>query len=202
MGNIEKFDSIANQYDTNDRITTANLISDTIRTYIVDGTSKKAIDYGCGTGLIGLNLLDSFQSVLFMDASTNMIKQVQQKIETSNIQNADTLCCDLMEEMPKNLHADYIIMTQVLLHIKDIEPMLLRLYNLLNDGGHLLIVDFDKNDAIHSSEVHNGFEQQELIYIVKQIGFTTAESKTFYHGSKLFMNQDASLFILDAIKGR
>lgn len=56
MGNIEKFDCIASQYDTFDRIEVAKIIADTIRTYVIDGKGKSAIDYGCGTGLVGMQL--------------------------------------------------------------------------------------------------------------------------------------------------
>ncbi|MDF2801630.1 MAG: methyltransferase type 12 [Anaerocolumna sp.] len=99
-----------------------------------------------------------------------------------------------------DLHVDYIFMVQVLLHIKDIEVVLSRLYDLLNNGGHLIIVDFNKNENVVSDMVHNGFDQLELIKHMKRLGFIKSQSKTFYTGSKIFMNQDASLFILDAQK--
>ena len=202
MGNIAKFDSIASRYDGPERIAIATIIADTIRTHVVDGKAKSAIDYGCGTGLVGMQMLDDFHSVLFIDASSNMIEQVKQKLEQVSSETVKALCRDLVTEDPSDLHADTIIMAQTLLHIKEVELVLSRLYDVLNDGGHLLIVDFDKNDAIVSDEVHNGFEHAALIDVLKRIGFRHSEAKTFYHGSKMFMNQDASLFILDAKKER
>lgn len=198
MGNIEKFDLAASRYDTAERIEIANVISGTIRKYITGGENKTAIDYGCGTGLVGLSLLDVFKSILFADASKNMVEQVGQKIEKLQAKNADALCFDLLAECPQGLQADYIIMVQVLLHEKHVKPLLTRLFSILNEGGHLLIVDFDKNVNIVSDEVHNGFEQGELAGILQEISFSHVDSKTFYHGEKIFMNQDASLFILDA----
>jgi ubiquinone/menaquinone biosynthesis C-methylase UbiE len=200
MGNTDKFEMIAKTYDTPERIQTAKVSANAIRKYLVDAKSKNAIDFGCGTGLVGLNLLNEFQSVLFLDTSQNMIHQLKQKIMDSTIQNADTLCFDFEKEGLSDLQADYIFMAQVLLHIRDVESVLSRLFNVLNEGGHLLIVDFNKNENIVSDIVHNGFHQDELTDIMTKIGYRDIHFETFYTGSKLFMGHDASMFILDSRK--
>ncbi len=200
MGNTDKFEMIANTYDTPERILIANVSSDAIREYVVDAKGKKAVDFGCGTGLVGMSLIDEFQSVLFLDTSPSMIRQIKQKIADRHIPNADTLCFDFEQEGLSELRADYIFMAQVLLHIPDIEFVLSRLFEVLNEGGHLLIVDFNKNENIVSDLVHNGFNQDELTAKMTKIGYRDVHSKTFYHGSRIFMGQDASMFILDARK--
>lgn len=200
MGNMEIFDRMANGYDTSERIQIAKIAADAIRADLIDAKSKKAIDFGCGTGLVGMNLMNEFNSVLFMDSSQNMIDQIKQKIDRDDIRNADTLCFDLEKDKSTDLHADYIFMAQVLLHIKEIDFVLSRLYEVLNPGGHLLIVDFNKNEEISSDMVHNGFDQTELTEVIRKIGYQEIQWKTFYSGSKIFMNQDASMFILDAMK--
>jgi len=200
MGNTEKFEMIANKYDTPERIQIAKVSSDAIREYLVDAKSKKAVDFGCGTGLVGMNLLNEFNSMLFLDTSPSMINQIKHKISDFNIRNADTLCFDFEEETLSDLRADYIFMAQVLLHINDVEFVLSRLFDVLNDGGHLLIVDFNKNENIVSDIVHNGFHQDELSRVMSKMGYKNIQSETFYHGSKIFMGQDASMFILDAQK--
>lgn len=200
MGNTDKFESIANIYDTSERIQIAKVASDAIREYLVDSKDKTAIDFGCGTGLVGMNLLKDFKFMLFLDTSKNMINQIEHKISSSHIQNADTLCFDLEKYSISDLHADYVFMAQVLLHINDVELVLSRLYDALNIGGHLLIVDFNKNEEIVSDMVHNGFDQGELINLMTKIGYRDIQTKTFYTGSKIFMGHDASLFILDSQK--
>lgn len=200
MGNTDIFDMMATGYDTPERIRIAKIISDAVRESLDDADNKKAIDFGCGTGLVGLNLLKDFKSVLFLDSSPNMIEQINQKIKKFNITNADTLCFDLEKESITNTRADYIILAQVLLHIMDIKPVLAGLYDMLNDEGHIIIADFIKNDAVVSDIVHNGFVQEELIELMTRIGFKDIKFKPFYTGSKIFMNQDATLFILDSQK--
>ncbi|WP_259391952.1 hypothetical protein [Paenibacillus thiaminolyticus] len=46
MGNTDKFEMIANIYDTSERIQIAKVSSDAIREYLVDANSKHAIDFG------------------------------------------------------------------------------------------------------------------------------------------------------------
>nr|WP_216855792.1 class I SAM-dependent methyltransferase [Paenibacillus qinlingensis] len=200
VGNTDKFEMIANVYDTPERIQIAKVSSDAIREYVIDAKSKNAIDFGCGTGLVGMNLLSEFNSVLFLDTSPNMINQLKQKMSDLHIQNADTLCFDFEKEDLSDLHADYIFMAQVLLHIPDVEFVLSRLFDVLNDGGHLLIVDFDKNEKVVSDMVHNGFNQEKLTDVMTKIGYRNMQSKTFYQGNNIFMGQDASMFILASQK--
>lgn len=200
MGNTDKFEMIAGMYDTPERIHISKMSSDAIREYAGEAKHKDAIDFGCGTGLVGMNLISDFRSMLFLDTSPNMIHQVKQKIADHNIQNANTLCFDFEKDGLSGLRADYILMVQVLLHIEDYASVLTRLLDVLDEGGHLLIVDFDKNEHVVSDIVHNGFHQDELTDTMKKIGYRNIRSKTFYTGSKLFMGQDASMFILDAQK--
>ena len=200
MGNTEIFNSMASGYDTSERIAIAKIVADAVREYIIDGESKSAMDFGCGTGLVGMNLLDDFKTILFLDTSQNMLDRINQKMNDLNIQNATTLCFNFEEDDRSELHADYIFMSQVLLHIEDTELILKRLFEVLNPEGHLIIVDFNKNEAVVSDKVHNGFDVNDIITMMSKIGYSGMQSKTFYSGSKIFMNQDASLFILDARK--
>ncbi len=62
------------------------------------------------------------------------------------------------------------------------------------------ILDFNKNEKVDSDMVHNGFDQIELADIMTKIGYKNIKSKTFYTGSKIFMGEDASMFILDSQK--
>lgn len=195
MGNTDKFEAIADRYDTPERAQIAKVSADAIRECVVDAEHKDAIDFGCGTGLVGINLLNDFKTILFLDASQSMLNQIQHKI-----QNARTLCFDFERDDLSDLHADYIFMVQVLLHIKDFESVLIKLYNVLNPGGHLIIIDFDKNNEVVSDMVHNGFDQGELKKIMFNLGYRNISSRTFYSGANIFMGRDASLFILDSQK--
>ncbi|MDL2206519.1 class I SAM-dependent methyltransferase [Eubacteriales bacterium OttesenSCG-928-N13] len=194
------FDQMATRYDTPDRVENARIIARAIRAELGDASGGRCLDCGCGTGLVGLELLDLFDSMLFVDTAPQMVEQVQRKLDAAHIESADTLCCDLCSAEADGLEFDCAVMSQVLLHVPDYLPLLTRIHALLPHGGQLIIVDFDKNERIPSDRVHNGFEQSVLIQQLLQIGFSSADAHTFHHGQKIFMNQDASMFILHAIK--
>lgn len=200
MGNTDKFEMIAHTYDTPERLQVARAAADAIGEYLDNTKGKKAIDFGCGTGLVGLNLLEDFQSMLFLDTSQSMIDQIREKINLHHIPNAETLCFDFEKDNLSDLRADCIFMSQVLLHIEDFKPVLKKLYDVLNPGGHLMIIDFNKNEEITSDLVHNGFDQEELAGVMAELKYKNIRSKTFYQGNKIFMGYDASMFILDAQK--
>lgn len=194
------WEQMAGRYETVERVNDTKVIVQMIRSKLKDTTEKTALDYGCGTGLIGLGLNDLFASMLFVDSSPKMLEQVNQKLQNNPIGSASTLCLDLLNGIPPTLAVDYIIMAQVLLHIPNTRLILSRVYETLKPGGHLIIVDFDKNEDITSDKVHNGFVQTELISLAEQIGFRSTESETFYQREAMFMNKDDSLFIMDLLK--
>ena len=74
------------------------------------------------------------------------------------------------------------------------------LYNILNNDGKLIVIDFDKNETINHPKVHNGFSHEELKKTLSEVGFQSTEIQTFYHGNRIFMSQDASMFISSSIK--
>lgn len=195
---MELFDSMAARYDTEERDRVAGVIAGAIRKAVGDAAGKSAIDYGCGTGLVGLKLAGCFKSLLMVDSAPKMIEQVRGKLERAGITGVDTLCANFAAAPPEGLSADVVFMAQVLLHIPDTAAILRRLHGLINPGGTLLIVDFNKDDTIPADRVHNGFDQAELAGLVRRAGFSTASADTFYYGRNLFMGKDASLFLLQA----
>lgn len=199
---MERFDAMAGDFDTDKRNHRANIVADKIRKHIEPGANKTAMEYGCGTGLVGLYLVDDFASLLFVDSSPEMLKQVKQKNPA-----ALTLCADLLESVPVNFKVDYFFSSLVQHHIKDTEDALRRFYDMLNDGGHLLIVDIDEEDgSFHAKypdfDGHNGFSHSYLVELARKVGFKAATAETFYRDVKVFEGKESlySLFILDAKK--
>ena len=194
------FDLIAKEYDTDDRIKRAKVFSDEIRARITDGHKKSALEYGCGTGLVGLNLINDFDSVIFVDSSSVMIEQINKKLLSLGKTSSYALRCDFMSEVPKNLKIDYIFVSLVLHHIEDVKTILSCFYNMLNDDGRLLIIDKNGEGIFYTNhpdyDGYDGFNQTALTVLLKEIGFRSIESKTFWHSSKIANG----VFILDAMK--
>lgn len=193
------FEQMAKRYDTEERIELAKVIVKEVRSELQNSTSKSLLDYGGGTGLVSLELVDVVDSILLVDSSKQMIEVAEAKISRNGISNAKVLYSDFTQETPE-LKADIILLSLVLLHIPDTEKILQQLFNILTEGGKLMIIDFDKNDKINHPKVHNGFSHEELKKRLSEVGFTSIEMKTFHHGKRIFMNQDASMFISSSIK--
>jgi ubiquinone/menaquinone biosynthesis C-methylase UbiE len=193
------FEQMAKRYDTEERIELAKVIVKEVRPELRNSKSKSLIDYGSGTGLISLELSDLVDSNLLVDSSKQMLEVAKAKISHKGITNSKVIYSDFTQETPE-LKADIVLMSLVLLHIPDIKKILQELYNILNNGGKLIIIDFDKNDKINHPKVHNGFSHEELKKRLFEVGFQSIEIKTFYQGNRIFMNQDASMFISSSIK--
>ena len=194
-----KFEQIANRYDSKDRIDLAQIIVQEVRTELQNSKSASLIDYGAGTGLVSLELVDLVDPVLLVDASEKMLEAAAAKISQRGITNSEVLSSDFTQETPE-LKADIVLMSLVLLHIPDTKKILHEVFNKLNNDGKLIIVDFDKTDKINHPKVHNGFAHKELENILSGAGFKSNNIRTFYHGERIFMNQDASMFISTSVK--
>ncbi len=190
---------MAKRYDTEERIELAKVITKKVRTELENSKSKSLIDYGSGTGLVSLELSDLVDSVLLVDSSMQMLEVAEAKIARQGITNSKILYSDFTQGTPE-IKADIVFMSLVLLHIPDTKKILQELFNILNNDGKLIIIDFDKNDKVYHPKVHNGFSHEELKLKLSEAGFRSIEIRTFYHGNSIFMNQDASMFISSSIK--
>jgi ubiquinone/menaquinone biosynthesis C-methylase UbiE len=200
MGNTEQFNRMASQYDSPERKRIAKIIAKAIREKLQEPEKKDAMDFGCGTGLVGLEFIEDFHSLTFVDSSENMIQEVKKKLSTVENNHVQTLCFDLeVADFPEE-QVDVIFLSQVLLHVKNTKMILEKLWKTLRGNGQLILVDFDKNQRIQSTLVHNGFDQQDLTNTLLDTGFRSVDSQTFYEGKNLFMGQPASLFVLNAKK--
>ncbi|MEO2078231.1 MAG: methyltransferase domain-containing protein [Bacillus sp. (in: firmicutes)] len=193
------FEELAKRYDTEERMELAKVIVKEVRPELQHSKSKSLIDYGSGTGLVSLELTDLLDSILLVDSSKQMLEVAEAKISHRGISNAKVLYSDFTQGTPE-LKADIVLMSLVLLHIPDTKKILQELFNILNHGGKLLIIDFDKNENINHPKVHNGFSHEELKERLSEVGFHSIKMKTFYHGKRIFMKQDASMFISSSIK--
>ena len=195
MNHIDKFDQLATRYDTPINIQMANLAADAIRRFKDKNNSKIAADIGCGTGLVGLNLLDDFYSMLFADGSKNMLKEVEKKLSQRGATNANTLHLDMENDIQLPYKVDTLILSLVLHHIANHQQLLSNLYDNLNDGGQLLIIEMEKQE--HN---HHGIECSELTARLYAVGFQNIQSETFYDARTENDYHNAPRFIISARK--
>ena len=197
MGHINQFNQLAAKYDTAKNKDMAKRSTDAIRNLLDKNHTKTAIDFGCGTGNVGLDLLEDFESMLFVDASPAMIEQVEKKLADIDTKKASVLCLDIEKDGHLPYKADTIILSLVLHHISDSHKLLAKLYDALNEDGQLLIIEMKKPEKTSSG---HGMDRAVLTADLSEIGFQNIQSDIFYDAEKENDEQETSRFILSARK--
>ncbi|EPG72569.1 ribosomal protein L11 methyltransferase-like protein [Leptospira fainei serovar Hurstbridge str. BUT 6] len=193
------FDQIASEYDTKERQELAKIIVKEIKSELKNSKDKSLLDYGSGTGLVGLELSPLVDKILLMDSAEQMLEIAKEKIIRANMKNAEVIYSDFTKTT-SSIKADIIVVSLVLLHIPDTNRILKQFFSVLKENGKLIIVDFDKNEKVNHPKVHNGFSHTDLKSLLTDAGFKKTEIRTFYNGENIFMNQDASLLISTSLK--
>jgi cyclopropane fatty-acyl-phospholipid synthase-like methyltransferase len=144
-----------------------------------DCYEKKVLDFGCGTGLVSLNL--DAKEILGVDLSCEMVDVFNKKAQKLG-KNAKAICEDVNNV---NIKFDVIVASMVFHHIENIQDMLRVLSEKLNNNGKLFIADLyledgtfhDKgnDDVYHFGFDKNSFDGKyfnrlncEVIYKVKK----------------------------------
>ena len=201
------FDKKAKDWDDNRRIQRSKVIAEKIIDYVNLQETFSGLEFGCGTGLISLNLYDKLGKITCIDTSSGMIKQLEDKVAEHNLDKITVTQLNINDDHDLKSEYDIIYSSMSLHHVTSLEETLQNFYDLLQDGGQLCIVDLDKEDgSFHSQESnflgHNGFEQKELSQLLEQVGFNNIMSETFYNDERSIGNRNVeySLFIMKAQK--
>ncbi|WZL82748.1 methyltransferase domain-containing protein [Vallitaleaceae bacterium 9-2] len=133
MDNKQKFDDLAVEYDFISEIFNNN-------DYFLANLSigkKRALDIGCGSGVLMNALSKHFDEVIGIDISENMLEIGRSKRNSSNIKfiNMNATNITLTEKF------DFIVSRTTLHHIKDKDVVIERFKSMLVDNGKIVMVD-------------------------------------------------------------
>ncbi len=182
-----RFDEKAGSWDEKpERRKLANAVAGAIGMLPIN-KHMTAMEFGCGTGLVGLQLAPQLGQLVAIDTSSGMIEVLQNKVATEPHDNVTPVQGDIVN---KEIHEtfDLIFTSMTLHHIDNIGPILIRLHQLLKTGGILAIADLDHEDgSFHtedSGEKHHGFKRKDLESQLVEIGFNPPQFKTVHSISK------------------
>ncbi len=134
------------------------------------------LDFGCGTGLLTLELQPLVHSITGVDSSRGMLDVLQAKVKDGNLANVKTGCLDLEKGDLLEGSYDLVVSSMTLHHIREINPLLDQFYAILRPDGQLCIADLDPDDGqFHSNNAsvfHFGFPEAELRRAFAQAGLT------------------------------
>jgi 2-polyprenyl-3-methyl-5-hydroxy-6-metoxy-1,4-benzoquinol methylase len=183
---MSEFDEKAAEWDTPERLERAHELADTVREHIPLSEDMRAIDIGAGTGLLGLDLLHDIGSVVLADPSEGMIEVARTKIEAEGIVDATAIVFDFpADEPPADAPFDLAVSLLVLHHVEDTAATLRAIHTALVPGGHIGLIDLDKEDgSFHDPDQpgihHHGFEGDSLVELATEAGFEDAEVRVVH----------------------
>jgi ubiquinone/menaquinone biosynthesis C-methylase UbiE len=171
---MNEFDIKATGWDKNNvHLERAQVIADRLKEIIPVNPRMKAMEFGAGTGLLSFILKDLFASVTLIDNSAEMIRICNEKIAESKSYHLHSLKVDLETEDIDD-RFDIIYSQMAFHHIGDINKMVNKFYNLLNNGGLLAVADlFSEDGSFHGGgfKGHKGFDPEWLKSKMKDAGF-------------------------------
>jgi ubiquinone/menaquinone biosynthesis C-methylase UbiE len=170
------FDEAASTWDTEPRrIALMRAVGETILREAKPTKDMDVLDYGCGTGLVGLFLLPHVRSVTGADSSPGMLEVLQKKLTDGGIGNMQAIGLDLGHDPIPRQRYHMIVTSMTMHHVADTDRVLRAFYEMLLPGGTLCIADLDTEPGLfHPSEagrVHHGFDREELKSQLDGIGF-------------------------------
>lgn len=132
------------------------------------------LDYGAGTGALGLALLNHVDRLVLADSSEGMVAASQAKIAAAALQDrVRAIRVDLAagDTIPDRFNG--VASLLALHHIADAANAIARLAGLLLPGGWLALADLDaedgsfhrhghSNDAHRPSPAHHGFQRTDI----------------------------------------
>lgn len=171
------FDAAAAEWDEKPRrVKLAQEIAAAIAAALPLSQNWDAMDFGCGTGLVTLNLASRLGSIVGVDSSLKMVERLNAKVAEQGCTNARAERRDLEQgELPEGRY-HLITSAMTMHHIPEIAPLLIALRNLLHPGGRIALADLEAEDgSFHDNPTgvfHHGFSRERLIQLLSQSGFT------------------------------
>lgn len=201
------FDERAKDWDSDpDKVERARAVADAIRKSVSLSKEIKAFEYGCGTGLLSFALQSDLGHITLADTSQGMLDVLKEKIASASVKNMHPVRLDLTADPLPSERYDLVYSLMVLHHIHDFMGALAKFSDLLVPNGTLLVADLDKEDGTFhtagTTDVHLGFDRDELQKTVERTGFQNVTFSTVYKIRKQVGNKEKTfpIFLMVAQK--
>ncbi len=177
------FDKEAAAWDDKpQRIKLVQNIADAITGEIHLTASMNVLDFGCGTGLLTMQLQPFVRFITAVDSSSGMLDVLNDKIKKQNVTNVKIRLLDIEKGGVLEGRYDLITSSMTFHHIKNIRFVLNRFYDILAPAGKLCIADLDADQGqFHENNdgvFHFGFDREILSSMLKEAGFRDVRYRT------------------------
>ncbi len=172
---VKDFNTAAATWDDKPRrVKLAAAIAAAIRHHVPIPQGGKAMDFGCGTGLLTFNLIEHFTQVVAVDRAKEMLEIVEKKAAALGEKRVNTKLVTDVPGVLGNEEYDFICSNMVLHHLLRIEPVLECLVAALKPGGVLSLSDLEDDDGTFHDKpdgvVQSGIKSDKLIQTLEKQG--------------------------------
>ncbi|MFO1300665.1 MAG: class I SAM-dependent methyltransferase [Burkholderiaceae bacterium] len=170
------FDAVASTWEEDPgRTALGRAVANAILEAVPLAGTERAMEFGCGTGLVTGLVAPSVGHLLAMDNSAGMLDVLRRKLRELGIRNVEPMEADLARRMPAGAF-DFVFSSMTLHHIEDVAGLVARVHGALSPGGRIAFADLAKEDgSFHGPDVpgvmHHGFEPAELTRWFEAAGF-------------------------------
>jgi ubiquinone/menaquinone biosynthesis C-methylase UbiE len=205
----DTFAEKAKIWDSNPQVMAlADLFSAELNKIVPNHSGLAILEFGCGTGLVGLRFAEKAASLDMVDASPAMLDVLRAKdgarASHDTVHEGTLSMLAGQATAPKSV--DWIISNMALHHVKDIPALIGDMHRLIKPGGRVTIGELETEPGtFHAPDVvpHNGFDPQELSRLFENGGFTLNKTHTFLTTPRKDndgVTRTYSTFILDAMR--
>lgn len=177
MSDTERFDQAAKDWDLEDRrVILARAVAAAIRARVAISKDDSVLDFGCGTGLLTLELAPLAGSMTGADTSPGMLEALAAKAPVARIL--------LDPEKDPDLGGPHslIVSSMTLHHIPDVPALFRTFARHLRPGGRVALADLDTEDGSFHTDAqgvhHFGFPREQVIAWLREAGFGDARAET------------------------
>ena len=147
---------------------------------LVEGMT--VLDFGCGTGLLSLQMLERTGNVTCADSSAGMLEVLESKVKNAGIDGIKTI--HLQSGLAEDLAGSFDLITSAMTfhHVKDVQPLIKKLAGHLEPGGTLCVADLDPDEGkFHEDNTgvhHYGFTREKMMGYFCDAGLVDVKSMT------------------------
>ena len=175
MTGTEHFDQAAATWDlANRRVLLAHAVVKAIADRVNLSKDQAVLDFGCGTGLVALELASRVGSMTGADTSPGMLETLADKAKAQSIP-VQLLSLDTSGGGDLGGPYNLIVSSITLHHIAEVPALFRRFVEHLSPGGQVALADLDEEDgSFHDETVsihHRGFAREKIQGWLEEAGF-------------------------------
>ena len=181
----------------------SDAVASAIRKVTPGASTLTAMDYGCGLGQVGLQLVDHFAHIILADPDLDALSQAA--TASSGMPGISIMPLDLsVGSPPPDLRVDVILSCLSWHHVLNLDTLLETLPSV-SPGGQLLVAEMDFDGGAYHAELPDfkgvdGFDRGELKGRLHRHGYLKVSVADLWQGQKWVAGKltAMSLFLLQA----